>query len=279
MNILDFFPMILDVKDSYRTQREKGQSREEAIKHIQAEYEKELHDADDRPQVLIGLADVLGRRKELTEDLLQAAESAFSELETAFPEARSALRAKKKAVCDTSKLGPEAKYRKKTIYRPDWKIGDTFAYRIRGRDMVEAGLEGWYIIARKGGEIHLSEDCCLQSMYFSVCPPDRLPTSAEELERLGYVPLLKITPDRYLFRGSVWVRSKTGEKKTYFDKIGCYPDIPGPVCEFDPELDPNATKDLYPMHVDGESFWYLEQAVKSGYTRHGIKPAQTKGNG
>ena len=84
VNILDFFPMISDVKDSYRRAREKGYTREEAIQKVREDYCGELSDSDESPQVWIGLAEVTGRRKELTNTLLSEADSAFSALETAF---------------------------------------------------------------------------------------------------------------------------------------------------------------------------------------------------
>ena len=276
MGILEYFPLILDVKDSYRRYREKGCSREEALEKLREEFANELRDADDGPQVLIGLAEVTGRRKELTEELLRDAEAAFAALEKAFPEARAVLREKKKTVCDPDKCGPEAKYRKKTCYRPDWQIGDTFAYPIMGQELKEAGFEGWYIIARKVREFVHSEDCREQGMYFSFCPPNRIPTTAEELEALGYVPLLKANLDEYLFMGRVWVNSRAEEKHTFFRKIGNFPYVAPPVEEYVVCDGPQSCTSQLPGFADKTYFWLLERDVFRGYQSFGLRPAKTK---
>ncbi len=276
MGILEFFPMILDVKDSYRRFREKGANREEAIAKVRSEFAQELSDADDGPQVWIGLADVTGRRKELTEDLLQKAEAAFAALEESCPEARSALRVKKKTVCDPSKLGPEAKYRKKTAFLVDWQIGDTFAYQIRGEAMKKHGLDGWHIICRKVHEFVYSEDCRAQGMYFSLCPPGELPQTAEELEQLGYVPLMQTGDDEYLFMGEVWVTSKSAEKKTYFQKIGNFAELAPPACDYGKTSGPRICKAQIAGLGDGSFFPDLERDVLKGFLKIGIKPAVSR---
>ena len=270
MNFLDYFPMISDIKDSYRRAREKGCSRELAIEQVREEYFQELSDSDDSPQVWIGLAEVTGRRKELTNTLLSKAELAFSALETAYPEAKSVLLAKRKSVCDPAKLGPEAKYRKKRTYRPDWKIGDTFSYRIQSEKLKNAGLDGWYIIARKVNDIVLADDCCIQVMYYSLCPPDKIPSTAEELEHLGYVPLRKLQDGSYYYLGKVWVNSKSDEQKTYFQKIGSFPQVSPPANESVSVEGRHFREDQFPMELDGAYFWYLENHVGYGYFTYGI---------
>lgn len=270
MGILDYFPLIMDVKDSYRKYREKGCGREEATEKLREEYASELRDADDGPQVLIGLAEVTGRRKELTEELLRDAEAAFAALEQAFPEARAVLRAKKKTVCDPNKCGPEAKYRKKTVYWPDWKIGDTFAYQIKGEDLKNAGLDGWYIIARKIDERVLSEDCRVQVMYYSLCPPGKLPSTAEELERLGYVPLRQLRDGAYCFRGKLWIHSRSDEKRICFQKIGAFQLVSPPQHEIVLGGGVHFNEDQFPFSSDGAYFRDLELCVGKGYFNCGI---------
>ena len=277
MSLLDFFPMIMDVEDSYRNSREKGCGREAAIEAVLKEYSNELQDEDDGPQVWIGLAEVTGRRKELTEALLSEAESAFAVLEAAFPEAKTMLRAKKKSVCDPERIGPEAKYRKKTIYRPDWIIGDTFLQEIQGDYLKDIGLTGWYIIARKIQEIVLAEDCCLQGMYYSLCPPGKIPSNSEELEQLGYVPLRKVGETSYLFMGKVWVNSKSDEKRTRFQKIGNFPLVSPPNHETFISYGKHFNEDQFTTEIEGKYFCYLEAHVGFGYQNYGIIPCKSTG--
>lgn len=272
MSILDYFPMILDVKDSYRNAREKGCGREAAVEKVREEFARELADPDDGPQVWIGLAEVTGRRKELTEELLAKAESAFSTLAAAFPEAKAVLRAKQKSVCDPARLGPEAKYRKKTVYWPDWKIGDTFAYQIKGEDLKNAGLDGWYIITRKIDERVLSEDCHIQVMYYSLCPPGKLPSTAEELERLGYVPLRQLRDGAYCFRGRLWIHSRSDEKRICFQKIGAFQLVSPPQHEIVLGGGVHFNEDQFPFSSDGAYFRDLELCVGKGYFNCGIVP-------
>lgn len=273
MGILEFFPMIADVKESYRRFREKGADRAGAIEKVKNEFAMELLDKDDGPQVWIGLAEATGRRRELTEELLQKAEAAFTSLSDSFPATKSVLRAKMKTVCDPSKFGPEAKYRQRTAFRVDWKIGDTFAYRIVGESMKAHGLDGWYIICRKVHDFVYSEDCCVQGMYYSLCPPNELPQTAEDLERLGYVPLLQINDDHYLFMGKVWVNSKNAVKKTFFIKIGNFPEVAPPAHEYAVTNGPHISVDQLVGFVDDSYFWCLERDVLEGYLKNGNKPA------
>ena len=270
MNILELFPIISDVKDRYRKEREYGCDREAAIEKVMEEFSRELADPDDGPQVWIGLADVTGRRNELTEVLLSEAESAFTNLERSFPEAKAALRSKKKSVCNPDKLGSEAKYRKKTIYRPDWIIGDTFSYQIKGEDLKKAGLDGWYIIARKTDEIVLSEDCCIQVMYYSLCPPGRIPSTREALEDLGYIPLRKLRDGSWYFRGKIWVNSKSDEKMTFFQKIGNFQQVSPPTHETFCIEGAHFREEQFPSKTDGTFFSNLECDVGYGYLNYGI---------
>ena len=217
MGIFEYFPLILDVKDSYRKYREKDCGREEATEKLREEYANELRDADDRPQVLIGLAEVTGRRKELTED---------------------------------------------------------FAYAIMGQELKDAGFEGWYIIARKVREFIHSEDCCEQGMYFSLCPPDRIPTTTKELEALDYVPLLQVRHDEYLFMGKVWVNSRSEEKYTFFRKIGNFPQAAPPTNEHLIGDGPHSCTSQLPGFGDKTYFWLLERDVFRGYRSFGLWPAK-----
>ena len=51
MSLAEYFPIIEDVRASYRSYREQGGNRQEAVEKTLAEYAAELSDTDDGPQV------------------------------------------------------------------------------------------------------------------------------------------------------------------------------------------------------------------------------------
>ena len=140
-------------------------------------------------------------------------------------------------------------------------------------------LEGWHIIARKVNEIVLAEDCCIQVMYYFLCPPDTIPSTAEELEQLGYVPLRKLQDGSYYYLGKVWVNSKSDEKKTFFKLIGSFPQVFPPANETIHIEGKHFREDQYPAEIDGAYFWYLENDVGYGYSTYGIMPCCARSTG
>ena len=130
MNLETIFPLIKDTSDLYRLYRRRGMSREEACQYVIKENEKELQDADDGPQVWIGLAKITGSKNELTEELLARAETSFDALEKAFPDIKNELLKARMKICDISLIGNESPYPKKKYFRPDWQVGDTFIVQL-----------------------------------------------------------------------------------------------------------------------------------------------------
>ena len=273
MSLAEYFPIIEDVRASYRSYREQGGNRQEGVEKTLAEYAAELSDTDDDgPQVWIGLAEVLGRRKELTEEIRAKAEQAFADLERAFPEVSAQLRARTKVVCADEKLGPEAAYKKRNAYVPDWKIGDTFVYQIRWEGHKDSPLFGWYIVLRKSREIVWGWDNVEQVFYVSVCPPDRIPKTTEDLEMLGYVVKNKVRIQGHLrgyrYELSIPRISKRKEKLMGLQKIGCFPDARPPLWKYPTQTVENTLLLFSAAFQDG-CFAQLERYVIGPY-EHGI---------
>ena len=239
-SLSDIFPMIEDIQDDYRLYRQKGESREEACQHILDDNQKELADVDDGPQVWIGLAKVTGARREMTEELFEQAEQAFQQISENWVELREDRELAKivqhahDRICDRSKIGEQAKFPKKRIYKSDWEIGDTFICELE--DLETDELQGKVVLVRKVTEVQHPHGDWEQAVYLTICDRDHLPTNSEEMNALGYIPSIhglmsnaKVYPYKWL----LWTTSLRRQKQYKLTKIGCFPDIQKPDDELD----------------------------------------------
>ena len=242
-SLSDIFPMIEDIQDDYRLFRQKGESREEACQHILDDNQKELADEDDGPQVWIGLAKVTGARGEMTEELFERAEQAFQQISENWAELREDHEYAKivqhahDRICDRSKIGEQAKYPKKRIYKPDWEIGDTFICELEDFETDE--LQGKVVLVRKIAEDQHPHGDWEQIVYLTICDRDHLPTNSEEMNKLGIIPSKDCTrrndiTKTYEYKWHLWTSSLRRQKQYKLTKIGCFPDILKPDNEIDP---------------------------------------------
>ena len=188
--LTDYYPLLEDIKNEYVRERKHGKSRQEGIEYILSEYCRELDEPDDGPQVWIGLAKALAQKKELTPELQKKAADGADSLTSLFPEAEKELLKFKKSILDPENIGPEAKYSKKRIYKPNWKLGDTFIHKLMGDQAKEIGIEGCYAVVRKvGEEFDEGSEIWLQNVFITVCLEKDIPKTSKQLEDLGYLPL------------------------------------------------------------------------------------------
>ena len=132
MKLETLFPQIMDIADEYKAYRLNGENRDEACSHVIRNNEKELSDPDDAPQIWIGLAKAAEVKHELTAELYTKAEISFDALANAFPEKKELILKSKPMICDPERIGNEAVYKPRKIYRPDWEVGDTFVCQLAG---------------------------------------------------------------------------------------------------------------------------------------------------
>ena len=247
MRLETLFPQIIDVGDEYKAYRLKGENRDEACKHVIQNYEKELSDLDDAPQIWIGLAKVTGDRHELTSELYTKAEMSFNALAIAYPEMNKFILESKLMICALERIGNEAVYKPRKIFKPGWEVGDTFVYQMPGiqerLERVEPSYKGcnWslnnkVVLVRKVQEILSKKNIWEQIVYLSVCDQDHIPKNSQELNELGYIPGMMVhsQKNKYEFKFSIAATSKRYLEAFHLTKIGCFPDIIPPRDEIEP---------------------------------------------
>ena len=251
--LTDYFPITEDVDYEYKMRRQDGKDRAAAVREILEENADYLSTCDDGPQVWIGIAKAMGRKAELTREILEKAESAFDELARAFPEEQKLLARYKVRICDPNKLGSEARYVKRKAYDPGWRVGDTFTYRLRTEEAKSIGMDGWIVILRKAGDWMDYWHHHNHLFYMSICPPDRVPKTEEELNVLGYLPFQprykRNGVMHYEFYWSIYVSGEKQMQRYNLEYLGHFPDVIKPSCEAEySELRP--ANPLFPVNKD-----------------------------
>ena len=278
--ITDYFPLIEDIKNDYIKARRHGKSRREGIAYILDEYANELSDDDDGPQVWLGLAKALSDKKELTEEIKTKAEEAIEKLKKNFSEAAGDLLRFKQTVISEYKIGPESKYPKKHIYKPDWKIGDTFIHKLTGKEAFDLGIEDQNVIVIKVGESYDENvEVWFQIVLLSICKNSNIPRTSEELNKLEYLPLSKNyrfpqEGNEYNYLGYLWISSKAVEKKFKLEYLGNFLDL-NPIYIDEIHNESNNRVDIY-FPVKNRDFLTERvcRSFKKGYYRIHSKNTQ-----
>ena len=224
-------PLMMDVIDDYSSTRTRGYSRQQSVDSIYERFQDEWRDEDERPFLLIALALALCKKSELTQEIrseaLKAIEclkanDSFDEIKNKTFDYESLIR-----VLSESKIGPEAKYTKRTPYDPGWMIGDTFAHLLTQPCAVGRGLAGLCVLFRKVGEYTDRKGQNVQLVYVTVCPPDSIPKTDEELRSLGFLRMMRHDAG-WDYLGQLHFRSKRDQERWGLQKIGCFPNAGEP---------------------------------------------------
>ena len=224
-------PMMQEISDEYRALRASGSGREEAVSRLRAEYHNELRYMDDAPYVHLGIALALCRRGELTPDTAEPAKKALEELRRIRPEKSAQLKRIEKTLDAPESSGAEKPAKKRKRYDPQWSVGDTFIRRLESPIAAEEGLAGWYVVIRKVGEFVDHLDKLVQLVVLSVCPPDAIPKTGDDVKKLGNLKMMDaITPEglKANYLAHIQIGCSRTEKAFALEKIGCFPDVPLP---------------------------------------------------
>lgn len=224
------FPMATDIIDAYSACRKRGIAREAAVDQLCEEYRNELADCDDRPVVWIGIALALCKKDELTQNVLENARAALRELykEHEDSDMHSIFHELEIYICDPQRLGEAAKHRVRKPYIPQWEIGDTFAHVLTHPMAKYANVYGWYVLFRKVGEHVDHEERHRQLIYVTLCPPDQLPGTSEELHRLGFLRMMSRGGKKWDYLAQLVLKSKKDEAAYGLTRIGTFPDAGAP---------------------------------------------------
>lgn len=229
--IAGYVPLVADIVRSYQALRRKKTNREGAVRKLREEYENELGDHDQKLIVQIGLAMALCEKKELTPEIRDDAIAAIEELIDSGEwgkDGNKVLADTKRKVQEIKMLGDEAVYRERKIYVPDWQIGDTFVHRMDGKKASELGIAGYCLLLRKVGDYISSDEEHKQLVHASVCSPEFIPKSSQEMNALGLIRMMR-HGDKYDYLGQLSFKSKKDEMQYGLEKIGSFPKINIPV--------------------------------------------------
>ena len=198
--------LALDIKDEYKSLLEKGKTNEKAIKEMLETFEEEIEDEDEGPIFWLVFADVLWNYGRLTEEIKKKAieeiesgrdlvkweqeakeyEQRRKELEKLKEKLNTQMPKEKKIHVKNSE---NVKKQKDEIINKeyDWKIGDTYAYKIEKDITDDINLIGKYLIFRKVDDYEKNKIYESPIVYIQITENNKLPTTREELEKLDYL--------------------------------------------------------------------------------------------
>lgn len=220
--------MMHEIEDEYLDLRASGKGRDEAVTALLESYSAELQDLDDGPYVRIAIALALGRRGELTQSVADPAEKAIDALRSSRPELKPELEKAARRLRAPKSFGEEKPFKEKTLFYPDWDVGDTFIRKLRGPYAEESGLAGWYAVIRKIGAYEDISNKLVQLVVVSVCPPDAIPRNEGELWKLGNLKMKENASGKADYFAKMRIGSCRTEKAFALEKIGCFPGVPLP---------------------------------------------------
>lgn len=222
-----FEPLVAEVRELYKTFRKSSKSREEAIVAVKDFFADEMTDSDDRLAVWIGLTLALCEKRELVKSVAEETGvqiKLFRQLIQVDDSESQYLSWIESLLEDETLQGAEARYRVHKPYKPDWEVGDLFAHTLTYPGAEASGIMGWSVLFYKIGEYQDMQNRSRQLMYVSLCPPGKEPASTEDLQKLGFLPMMK--------HGNKWdyivqlnIKSKKTEMGYEFTEIGHFPGI------------------------------------------------------
>lgn len=195
-----------DVKESIRDKltygNENGEkyTKEELIKSIFEEYEDYMQLEDDRDILILVLADMLWKNGILTDEIKKEAVKIIeqkSDLKR-WTDDKSLYKKREKVLEDLKEKieskQPEEKVTKiKKRPKPyvcPWKIGDRFAYELKGEKAKKYGLEGRYLILSVVRPLKWGDSrnvWYLPVMRIQITKNNKIPTTYEEIENCEYI--------------------------------------------------------------------------------------------
>lgn len=182
--------LVEEVQKRYLDYRLAGESRGEAVGRLRCEYAAELLDSDDAPDVAAGMALALCQKHELTDELA-------AELRRWLACASDAKTQRiLQLLSDPRMYGKEVSYKRKRVFLPEWNTGDLFSHVLTHPSAEKLGFLNWVILFYKAGEYTEQHLTRRHLMYVTLCPPEKIPQTADELQRLNFL--------RMMCHGEVW---------------------------------------------------------------------------
>ncbi len=195
----------LDIKEQYVEVLREGKNKEEASLEVIEICIDYFQDADDMIPAILTLADMEWKYGKLMPDVKESALELI-ESGTALKPFEDNKREYKKRIEVLQKLkekleGPQPPEKKIRIPRPykcQWKIGDTFAYKLDGEAAEEKGWNGEYAIIIKVDNIVYDKTYTIPEVWIKITQNKKLPETEEEINKLPFLISDVCTYGQYL---------------------------------------------------------------------------------
>lgn len=189
-----------DIKIKYEELLKKGKSNKESIEFIYKIYKDEIENSDERPVFWMALSDVLCNNGNLTSFVK---EKALKEIEIGenikrwekesdkdmYIERKKELELLKRKLEEYKEPKEKIVLKKSTVKQEEnkekeWKIGDTYAYKIENTK-----YKGQYLILRKVNDCKYGNNIKYQSaiIYIQITSDKKMPKNENEISKLEYI--------------------------------------------------------------------------------------------
>lgn len=194
-----------DVKNTYMDQLRRGKNNEEIVKDLLRDYAKEIVDADDAINFWLALADTQWKVGRL---LPEVKEKALMYLNDTLPSdvwiGTKELN-KRKIVLENLRnqlslpVPPAKRIPQYRLFKCNWIIGDTYAYKLTSNLSKEKGLYGRYVVFRKITEDNWWPGHVVPIVHFFRWIGNSVPDLCEVVN-LGLLPLYLYSKDEFAYR-------------------------------------------------------------------------------
>jgi len=233
----DAVPIIEEIKQEYKELRLKGNSRAEASEKLMDAYRHELNDSDDGPLFWIGIAAAQVACRELSQEASEMGLKALKDLQnTQIGELLGSRQIAKYWERFAQPPMPERrKITEKKRFQCAWRIGDVFAYKIKGVSAERLGISGKYMLLRKVDTADWSRGETHPVVTFTYWDRPELPKTAEEFQT---VMPLRVACGRhgypinlYEYRIDILFKRSKQLDDLELCYLGNFPDVPAPADE------------------------------------------------
>ncbi len=183
------------IRDCYIDQLKHGKSSEEVTNELIAQNQDLLDDYDDAPVFWLALADTqwnLGRLLPYVKDEALEYLRNGSNLKRWKNENPQEYNTRKKVLKKlehklNSPMPPKKKISQHKLYKCEWNIGDTFAYKLESDYAKEKGFDGKYLIIHKVDENIWWPGHIIPIVYIKFYNSNQMPKSADDIENSEFV--------------------------------------------------------------------------------------------
>lgn len=184
-----------DVREDFKDLLKRGKTTVEIIDQLMAKHAYTLEDSDEAPIFWFALADTqweLGMLLPFVREQALKWLAEGSNLKRWEKENAKAAVARKRALQEleqklNSPMPPEKKISQYRLYKCEWKLGDTFAFRLESDLAREKGLVGEHFLIHKVDEYVWWPGHTIPIVRVKIAVDGLLPKDANEFNSLEYV--------------------------------------------------------------------------------------------